>query len=143
MRFYTLLFLMIPFLVSAQNAIPKKTNTIIISPTGENGLKDLAKEMIKAGYEIEKDFDLGYLNGTHTKNKKPFQIGTQLKLKAFEEKGKIYLSGDFSIFQNRKGDFVDFDKIAWKGSKIGAYKMCFKKMLELSEAVGSVAYMTK
>jgi hypothetical protein len=131
---------MLPFFVSAQISIPKKTNTIIISPTGENGLKDLAKEMIKSGYEIEKDFDLGYLNGTHTKNKKPFQIGTQLKLKAYEEKGKIYLSGDFSIFQKDNGDFVDFDSIAWKGSKIGAYKMAFKKMLALSEAVGSIEY---
>lgn len=143
MRFYTLLLLMLPFFVSAQTSIPKKTNTIIISPTSENGLKDLAKEMIKAGYEIEKDFDLGYLNGTHTKNKKPFQIGTQLKLKAFEENGKIYLSGDFSIFQNRDGDFVDFDSIAWKGSKMGAFKSSFKKMLALSEAVGAVEYATK
>ena len=139
--FLFLIFLAVPVLVTAQDQIPKKTNTIVVKiAEGKDGMKVFARKMIQAGYEIEKDFELGYVNGIYTKDSKPFKLGLQLKIKAYEEGGKIYVSGDFSIFQTGRGDFNQFDSIAWKGPKKGAWKSSFGEMLALTEGIGELEF---
>lgn len=140
-----LFIILFPSFIFAQTDIPKKSNTIIIeSGDPAKVLKMLAKEMIKNNYQLEKDFDLGYVNGTFTQEAKGFrQSDLQMKLKAYEEEGKIYLSGEFSLFKKRNGDFHQFDTISWKGGKMGAWKMTFKKMVALTNGIGDISYLKR
>ena len=142
MKAVFLIFLLIPFCGASQVSIQKMSNTIVLSVDDPVlGLKKVAKKMIKQGYDIEKDFDLGYIKGVLTEEAKGWKMARQLKIQVLEENGLIYLSGDFSLFPTRLGDFDQFDEIIWKGGKKGAWKIAFRKMEELIEGIGEIKYL--